>query len=234
LLNVISSARKKNPFLKGIIMLRDQYGIELQVSNSPYTEYVLDPMEVGKVLPGAIVSLYSIIDGTPTAANTNQPWGGATPQQIAGPPNAQADGLLPGRIQSQAGANGAPTIGEIEPIIVIDNRLLGRSMNHVARPGEVIPSRRLVSGDIVLIRCVTGTYHVGQPLYLTQTPNGMYVTGTKPTGDAQLLGYAQENFVVDSNMVDLIDDSNSDFPTTRGPGYYINGMLVNLLRVRIK
>jgi hypothetical protein len=215
-------------------MLRDQNRIDLQINNSPYTEYVLDPAEAGKVLPGAIVSLFSIIDAAPTAVNTNQPWGGITPSQIASPPNAQADGLLPGRIQSQAGANNAPAIPDVEPIVVIQNSLIGRSMNHVARPGEVIPSHRLVSGDIVLLRCVAGTYYVGQALYLEQTPNGMYVTGTKPGTTAQLIGYAQENFVVDANMVDLIDDSSADFPTTRGAGYYINGMLVNLLRTRIK
>jgi hypothetical protein len=215
-------------------MLRDQNRIELQVSNSPYTEYVLDPAEAGKILPGAIVSLYSIIDAAPTPLNTNQPWGGTTSQQIQGPPNAQADGLLPGRIQSQPVANGAPDIGEVEPIIVIENSIIGRSMNHVSRPGEVIPTRRLVSGDIVLIRCVEGIYRVGMPVYLVRTPNGMYVTGVRPTtGEVQLLGYAQENFVVDGSMVDLIDDMTADFPTTRGPGFYINGMLVNLLRTRI-
>ena len=215
-------------------MLRDQNRITLQVNNSPYTEYVLDPGETGNVLPGAIVSLFSIIDAAPTAANTNQPWGGTTPSQIAGPPNAQADGLLPGRIQSQAGAKGAPDIPDVELIVVVENTLIGRSMNHVARVGEVIPTYRLVSGDIVLLRCVAGTYRVGQALYLEQTANGLYVTGTKPASNAQLIGYAQENFVVDASMVDRIDDSTSDFPTSRGPGYYVNGMLVNLVRTRIK
>ena len=110
--------------------------------------------------------------------------------------------------------------------IILENALIGKAMNAKQELDEPVLLRRIISGDMYLIRAVAGTYTSGQPVYATQTTNGVYVSAT---GEGRFVGWAQENYTITSAMVDVIDDSTRDTPATTN----INGALVNLLRVRI-
>lgn len=113
-----------------------------------------------------------------------------------------------------------------EACVVLENGLLGTSMNHKQYAGDLMLVRRLVSGDMYLLRAVAGTYTTGMPLYATQTTNGIYVSST---GAGKFIGWAQENYTVTGTMVGLVDDSTLTQPSSTN----LNGVLVNLLRVRI-
>ena len=113
-----------------------------------------------------------------------------------------------------------------ETFVILENALLGKGINAKSFNGERILCRRAVSGDVLLIRAVTGDYRIGQPVYATQTSNGIYVTNER---DGKFVGWAQEDFTVTPSMVDLVDDSTSERPSTVN----LNGVIVNLLRVRI-
>jgi len=117
----------------------------------------------------------------------------------------------------------------IEPLIVKENALIGRTINSPSRRGEVILLQRGVSGDRYLLRAVVGTYHIGDALYAVQTPNGIYMSKTN-TGDQLPFAFADEEFTVTENIVDLKDEST---PCGLGRNEVPNGGVVNLLKVRL-
>ena len=120
----------------------------------------------------------------------------------------------------------ADDLDAFETLVVLENALLGKTINAKSYNGERILCRRAVSGDMYLLRAVPGEYKSGNPVYATQTPNGIYVT-LDP--DGKFVGWAQESFTVTTGMVDLLDDSTREAPSTIN----LNGAIVNLLRVRI-
>lgn len=121
----------------------------------------------------------------------------------------------------------AADLDGFETIVVLENALLGKTINAKSYNGESILCRRAVSGDMYLLRAVPGDYLSGNPVYAAQTPNGIYITTDSSSG--KFIGWAQENFTVTSAMVDLVDDSTRDTPSTTN----LNGKVVNLVRVRI-
>lgn len=190
----------------------NQHTVVLNAQNGFYEEYVLDSAEAGNVMPGAIVTQKS----TQTV---------------------QADGIKTAVASSQV-PNGTD-IDTVELFVVVENALIGKSINHKAIPGEVTPMYRPISGDRFLVRAVAGSYVSGDPLYLTQTNNGIYVTKTagNDTGN-EVKAYAVESFVVPAAtntaltppfFYDVVDDSTTERPATTR----LNGGVVNLLAVRI-
>lgn len=190
----------------------NQHSITLNPCNGFYEEYVLDSSESGNVLPGAVVTQKA------TTA-------------------VQADGVTAAVVSSQVPTGG--DIDAVELFVVTENALIGKSINHKAAAGEVTPLHRPVSGDCLLVRAVAGAYAVGDPLYLTQTTNGIYVTKTSGSGTGSAIkAYAGEAFTVLSATntttdpkfyYDVIDDSTTERPATTN----VAGGVVNLLRVRI-
>jgi hypothetical protein len=206
-------------------MILDQNRIELQTSNGVYDEYKIAAGETGNILPGAMLVLKEC------EAQTGSP--------VLGNGDAEA------QLFTQATDLDSSVFA-----ILLENALLGRTINHKARVGEVNPVRRPVTGDVYQLRATPGEYKVGDAVFAVQTTNGVYVgkTGTK------LIGYAEETYSVSATPTaytdaeldaingtaktsrpkrntsyDQVDDSNSDFPST----IKLNGVLVNLLRVRI-
>lgn len=121
--------------------------------------------------------------------------------------------------------------------MVIENALLGKSINHKAYPGEVTGVYRPVSGDRFLARAVAGNYVEGDPLYYTQTNNGIYFTKVGTTGQ-EIKAFAAESFVIPAAtntatnppfFYDQVDDSTTERPSSVN----MNGGYVNLLRIRI-
>ena len=192
-------------------MKLDQHSIPLSPCNGFYEEYVLDPAETGNVLPGAMVA-------TKAAAAV------------------QADGITAAVVASQVPTGG--DIDNIEPFIVVENALLGKSISHKAFKGEVMPLYRPVSGDRFLARAVAGNYVEGDALYFTQTANGIYFTKTTGEGTgSEVKAYAAESFVIPAAtntaltppfFYDVVDDSTTERPSSTR----MNGGVVNLLRVR--
>ena len=189
----------------------DQHRIELNPSNGFYEEYTLDTAETGQVLPGAFVTL--------KATEAVQAGGNACVLSSQVPTGSDID--------------------DVEVFIVLENALLGKSINHKAFPGEVTSVNRPVSGDRYLVRAVAGNYASGDPLYFVQTNNGIYVTKTAGEGTgSEVKGYAAESFVVSATTnttldpkfyYDVVDDSTSERPAT----VKMNGGVMNLLRVRM-
>jgi len=188
--------------------------ITLQVQNGFYEEYVLDPEETGNVLPGAVVSIKST-------------------------EKLQADGVTTAVVSSQCQQD---EIDDVETLILVENALLGKTINHKANKGEVTPLCRPVSGDRLLVRCTAGDYVDGDPLYFVQTPNGIYFS--KDGDGSEIKAYALERFVVPEVVtgvpdefakltppmfIDVVDDSTTERPSSTR----LNGGVVNLLRVRI-
>ena len=130
----------------------------------------------------------------------------------------------PGVVTSQAA-----DLSAIEPLIVNENALLGGTINRPSRKGEVILLQRGVSGDRYLLRALPETYHIGDPVYATQTPNGIYVSKENPD-DLLPFALADEEYTITPDIVDLKDESTSD---GFGPNEVPNGGIVNLLRVRL-
>ena len=158
---------------------------------------------------------------------------------------------------------GAPTgttvdadyLDGVELHILVENALIGKSINHLFTPGEKTPVYTPVQGDRFLVRCYPGqNYKEGDALYLTDYNQngvkGFYFTKKKPTGETtesyptgaisnEIKAYAAESFSVPSTTtlqydplpiyIDAIDDSTTERPATTP----LNGALVNLLRVRI-
>lgn len=192
-------------------MIVNQHTILATPRNGFYEEYVLDSEETGTVLPGACLTLKS------TA-------------------NPQADGIATAVLTSQVPSGG--DIDTVEFFVVIENALLGKSINHKAYTGEVTPVYRPVSGDRFLARAVAGSYVEGDPLYLVQTANGLYFTKAAGAGGGEVKAFAAESFVVQdaTNLAcnpkfyyDVVDDSTTERPSSVN----MNGGVVNLLRVRI-
>jgi len=130
----------------------------------------------------------------------------------------------PGIVTTQAAA-----LTAVEPLIVKENALLGGTINRPSRKGEVILIQRGVSGDRYLLRAVVGTYSFGEPLFLVQTTNGIYVTKTN-TGNQRVFALVEEEFTVTEDIVDLKDEST---PDGLGNNEVPNGGIVNLLRIRL-
>ena len=127
----------------------------------------------------------------------------------------------------------AAALDAVELLIVKENALVGGGINRPSIAGETIVLERAVSGDRYLVRAIAGDYKYGDPLYLTQTANGIYFTKTIGVGAnaaPSVRAIAVESFVIDAGMVDLKDESN---PIGTGKNQVPNGGLVNLLRVRI-
>ena len=120
----------------------------------------------------------------------------------------------------------AENIKGFDVAIVLENALLGKAIHAVQYDNETILVRRPIEGDVYLIRAVAGTYKTGDRVYARQTQNGIYVD---KNGIGKFIGWAQENFTITDEMVDVIDTSTRDLPSDRK----VNGALVNLLRVRI-
>jgi hypothetical protein len=182
-------------------MIQDQNRIELQRRHSVYEEYILDPDEQGLVLPGSLVCIKE---------STQYKY-----SSILG--SGSYDGIL----TSQASDIAAAPV-----LVVLENALLGTSINHPSKPGRVTPVAWAQESSVYLLRCVEGVYRVGDPLFAVQTPNGIYV-GTEPT--PFMVGMAEESFAVTTAKVDAIDTSNSDYSDWR-----LNGKTVNLIRTRIR
>ena len=218
-------------------MLRNSNTIALQPANSRYEEYMLDPAETGLAMPGTVLALgrssddvfagNAVVDGVYQANGNNAVTRSETPH-----------GMGRGMLTSQADTNGAAPLGLISPFLVIENALLGTALNKPSIPGSVIPGYRVSDEDVFNVRCVPGSYTVGQPVFLIQTINGIYVTNEYEAG-LPLFGHAEENYVVTAANTDLVDNSTHEIPplpqTAGGVTYLnLNGALVNLLRVRIK
>jgi hypothetical protein len=127
----------------------------------------------------------------------------------------------------------AAALNAVEILIVKENALVGGGINRPSKAGETIVLERAVTGDRCLVRAIAGDYKYGEPLYLTQTANGIYVTnvvGTGANAATSVRAVAIENFTISADMVDLKDESNS---IGTGTNEVPNGGLVNLLRVRI-
>jgi hypothetical protein len=117
----------------------------------------------------------------------------------------------------------------VEPLIVKENALIGGTINRPSRKGEVIMVQRGVSGDRYLVRAVPGSYRIGDPVYVIQTANGIYVSKENPD-DLLPFAIADEDFTFGTNIVDLKDESTTDgFGHNEVP----NGGIVNLLKVRL-
>lgn len=144
----------------------------------------------------------------------------------------------------------AAILNAVEILILVENALIGKGINHLYFPGERVPVYSPVSGDRYLARCVPGTYNEGDPLYLTNQANdtaqgykirGYYFCGAgfEGTKSSEIKAYAGEDFVCPGASqpgrkpypfyYDTVDDSTSERPATTN----MNGGLVNLLRVRM-
>ena len=143
--------------------------------------------------------------------------------------------LLPGTLVALGEADGtqlstaksqAPHLNGDELAVVLENALLGKGVHARQYPGEALLARRPVEGDIYLLRAVAGTYTFGQPLYAAQTANGIFVSAN---GEGRFIGWSQENYTVTEAMIGVVDDSTRETPSTVN----VNGLLVNLIRVRI-
>jgi len=178
-------------------MQKDANRIELNVRKGVYEEFVLQ------------------------ASTPSNPQGLCLPGSIVAMTDAEQKHIV-NTVHSEA-----TNIEGFETIVILENALLGKGINAASYDGEQILCRRVVSGDLYLLRCVPDTYKFGQPVYATQTPNGIYVSRE---GEGKFIGWAQENFECTPDMVDLVDASTRDMPQ-RDPN--LNGAIVNLLRVRI-
>jgi len=234
-------------------MLRNSNTIALQPQNSQYEEFPLSPTETGLALPGTILAIgRASNDGfVGNAYDVNS----AGTQQTYNPNGNNAkirhevQGMRKGLLVTQAGTANAPPLGEVRPFIVIENALLGTGLNKPSIPGSTIPGYMLANNDVFNVRCVSGAYYTGQPVYMTQTPNGIYVTNVAGVGTAlPLLGHVEENYVATPEAFDLVDTFNyetgaqpqsvtvpgvSPAPAVTTTYRNLNGVLVNLLRVRI-
>lgn len=191
-------------------MLINQNTILASPRNGYYEEYVLDSATTGNVMPGALLCLKGVDE-------------------------VQADGVETA-VLTTAPADGAD-LASVEAFVVIENALLGKSINHKAYPGEVTGVYRPVSGDRFLARAVAGNYVEGDPLYYTQTNNGIYFTKVGTTGQ-EIKAFAAESFVIPAAtntatnppfFYDQVDDSTTERPSSVN----MNGGYVNLLRIRI-
>lgn len=230
----------------------NQNTITLNPCNGFYEEYVLIPADgvVDKtgatsnaatigVLPGTIVGQRAFI----TAEKYAQ-W------------QAEAAGAVEepvikwrGCIDTYGPNGNATDVDSVELLVVVENALLGKSINHLAFRGEVTPVYRPVSGDRFLVRAVPGKDYIeGQALYLVPYTSangkvgGYYFTNDKTAEGAgsEIRAYAAETFSIPATseagaafspkiFIDEIDDSTTERPST----IKMNGGLVNLLRVRI-
>jgi hypothetical protein len=247
-------------------MIVNLHSICLDPCNGRYEEYPLLPEEEGTVLPGAIVAiaqpqqkkpwgLYEGVDGTAQSTGLRQ--SETTPPTADGKILVAAEGTPeiddpdnPGEkipnpnykpayyVTAQTFVTSqAVNVGATELLVVTENSYEHGSINHKCIPGEIVHIRRAVSADRYLLRAVAGSYVEGDPLYLTQTANGIYVTKTGAEG-AKPIGYAGETYVVygeDNETVnpkfyyDAVDDSTPIRPSSR----WLNGAVFNLLKVRI-
>ncbi len=222
-------------------MLRNSNTIVLQKETSKYEEFPLDPNETGLALPGTILAIGRSGDTAPIGNFVNKD-GVYKPNGYNATTRSEMTGMGKGMLTTKAGTIGAPTLGVVRPFIVMENVLLGTALNKPSIPGSVIPGYVLGDNSVFNVRCVPGRYTHGQPVYLTQTANGLYATGTAVVG-APLLGYVEENYVVTAANTDLVDNSTYEtppLPQTAGAApnavqyMNLNGALVNLLRVSIK
>ena len=113
---------------------------------------------------------------------------------------------------------------DFDPGIILENTYEGTGLN--AR--QFIPHddftyimiRNLFDGDVYLIRAVVGSYYTGQPLFATQTENGVFVS---PNGEGCFIGWCQEDYTVTEDMLHIVDDGKT----------YTNNIMVNLVKVRV-
>ena len=119
----------------------------------------------------------------------------------------------------------ANDITTFEPIVVIENVFFGSAISAKQYDGDKIYCRRLLPGDIYLIRAVPGVYNQGDPLYATQRDNGIYVSRR---GEGRFLGWAKESVVIREEDVDIVDE-RIDNPEPEA----INNKKLNLLRVKV-
>lgn len=181
-------------------MLKDQNRIELQVRNGIYEEFTLMADDAASLLPGAMVAMQ--------------------PMSVVNLDGTGYNSDAP-TVSSQA-----TDLDGFETLIVIENALLGKGIHAKQYPGEVILARRAVDADCYLLRAVAGSYRTGQALYATQTANGIYVS---PVGTGKFIGWCQEFYEITPEMVDVIDDSTRETPSTVN----VNGLMANLVKVRI-
>ena len=188
-------------------------GIRQSETNPPTTD--------GKILVDAV--------GTPTIDDPENPG-----KKIPNPDYVPAYYVTAKTYVTSQASNLAAT----ELLVVTENSYEHGSINHKCIPGEIVHLRRAVSADRYLLRAVAGSYVEGDPVYLTQTANGIYVTKEAPENGGAPIGYAGETFVVysaDNEAVnpkfyyDAIDDSTPIRPSSR----WLNGAVFNLLKVRI-
>ena len=218
-------------------MKLDQNRIELKVQNSIYDEgvFVLADGTTPKLFAGTLVAL-------------------GLPSGVAKEDAVSKRKYL--RTPDETVLIGSSTAGDVadicafEPAIILENALLGLSINHrsdrYTRPVDVVDeltgqvtrrnehmsehllARRVVNADVYLIRAMEGDYRAGDAVYAIQTDNGIYVTKDEYRGGMRI-GWAQEDYEITSDMMDLEDDSNEERPSTLN----LNGKFVNLLKVRI-
>lgn len=119
----------------------------------------------------------------------------------------------------------AQDITTFEPIVVIENVFYGSALSAKQYDGDKIFCRRLLPGDIYLLRAVPGTYSHGDPLYAAQRDNGIYVS---KRGEGRFIGWAKEDTVIREEDVDLVDE-RIDNPDPEA----INNKKLNLLRVKV-
>ncbi|MDR2170676.1 MAG: hypothetical protein LBP59_11080 [Planctomycetaceae bacterium] len=189
-------------------MIINNNTILLSSQNGSHEEYVLDPVNTGLALPGSVVTLLYKSTEESTYVSTDS--AKRLPNEAT---TAQKNAAL----------------DAIELLIIKENALIGASINRPSQAGETILVQRAVTGDRYLVRVVAGVYEPGDPLYLTQTTNGIYFTkvlGGAPTVRA----IALEAFSVTAEIVDKVDRSTTDGV---GTNEVPNGGLVNLLKVRI-
>lgn len=119
----------------------------------------------------------------------------------------------------------AKDITTFEPIVVIENVFFGSALSAKQYDGDKIFCRRLLPGDIYLLRAVPGFYSPGDPLYATQRDNGIYVS---KRGEGRFLGWSKESMVIREEDTDIVDE-RIDNPDPEA----INNKKLNLLKVKI-
>ncbi len=222
-------------------MLKNQNSIDLNPFNSRYDEVLIRASETATVLPGALVEFRDELNDNYRGGYITKKYNeGVATNPYTVVEEKVTDNitvLYKGTSLEQVKHETTYTtekkeytldnfnIDKFAPAVVLENSLIGHSLNHKNKQDNVSRCRRLVPGDKFLLRAVADSYVFGDPLYAIQTDNGIYVT--KEEG-GMFIGWSEEEYTITEDMVDVVD--TYEFPDDKGS---LRGKLVNLLAVRI-
>lgn len=118
----------------------------------------------------------------------------------------------------------ARDIFSFDPVVLIENAHLGSALSAKQYDQDRVLCRRLLTGDIYLLRATPGKYEQGDPLYATQRDNGVYVS---KRGEGRFIGWSKETVIISEEDMDPVDDRiNNPDPEA------INLKKLNLIRVK--